>query len=413
MAMFCDWLSCWQQHDPDQYPDYVGGRVISIEGSCGLNRSYVVDRDTGELSEQWAIAGSDEVEFNTAKFEAHKGSFETTVMIRMVGGKVEVRGNPSAYGRIDNLFGLSMDECFAIYNGILRKLGLPEFSGGVERKNFQKWNTVTESYEASYDGAHITRLDLTENNAVGLGNVSHYHRWLAQQKLYRSGPNDEQMESFARWNFDTVYTSVSKNWLNVKHYDKSAALEERTLPEYMKKLKAAHRDGKITRGDIFTLYKEAEDYLLKLAEWCAELGVTRHEISMRNRWFAQHQGLGWWIPGQTEDALTDVMEKEKEKIAMRAIVYQEQSYDNLTGAEYKALNQWKKGEDVKTLISKSTFYRLRSAILEKTGHDIAARPVANNNAADFRPVYFQVRPLSLQCAPAWYQRPSVPFQLAA
>jgi hypothetical protein len=371
----------------------------------------VVDSD-GALSEVWALSGADEIEYSTAKFAQASGSYETSILVRMVNGRLEVRGNPSAYGRLDNLFGLSVDEGIAVYNRILESLGLPVFTSGEVQT---VWLQQDQRHQTIYTGAHITRCDLTENRAVGMGRVRDYHRWLAQQRLSRSAPGDDEIEQFARWNWATVYTSNSKFWINSKHYDKSEALEERTLPEYLKKLRRAARDGKISKSKVRPLYQEAEDYLTKLAEWCAEVGVTRGEWSLRNRWFTQHEGSGWWRPGETEAALLDVVGQERGKIAMRAIVHQRDALDSLTDREKRVHDWWQAGEDVRERLSKPTFYRLRASILEKTGRDIAARPkVGGSSVNEFRPVYFQVRALSLADAPAWYQRPEVPvLRLAA
>lgn len=411
---FCDWLNVWQQFPTGEYPDYLGGRVISIEGQCAFDRRQVIDGDTGEIKDAWAVSGSDDIEYSTAKFDQHRGSFETTIMIRMVNGRLEVRGNPSAYGRLDNLFGVSVDDGIAIYNMILEGLGLPQFTQG---EVMDVWLQNEQTWQKEYTGAHLTRVDLTVNQAVGMGRVRDYNKWLAGQKLARSSPDDEALEKFARWDFATVYTSNSKYWINSKHYDKAEALEELTLPEYLKKLRKSAREGRIDKKEVRTLYKEAEDYLGKLAEWCAEVGVVRSEWSMRSRWFQQHKGAGWWKPCETESELLDVVTQEREKIAMRAIVYQEESFENLSPSEYRALDQWKKGKVLKAsaggTIPDPTFYRLRAAIIKKTGHDIAARPLVQDSVSEFRPVYFQVRPLALCDAPVWYQRPSYPLPLAA
>lgn len=407
--MFCDYLNMWQQFD-SSLPDYSGGKIISIEGACGLLRSAVIDHD-GVIEQQWAFSGEDyELEYDVSKFASATGSYETRISIRMVGGRLEVRGNPSAWGRLDNLFGVSLDEAIAIYNEILRSLGLPEFTPGEVQLLPGKNGLVK-----AYTGAHISRFDGTQNYAVGMGNVRPYHRWIVDQKIYRSAPTDEALERYARWDFGTVYTSESKFYVNAKHYDKADALTERTLPEYLKKLNQAAKDGKISRGDVRALYLEAETYLNDLACWCAELGISRGEWSLRNRYFAQHSGLGFWMPGKTESALSDVIGKEMDKLNRRAVVYQEDSCDSLTPSEYRALAEWKKGVDLlgDEVLKKATFYRLRTAILSKTGHDIAARPSVNARVVEARPVYFQVRPLSLRDAPVWYHRPVVPELLAA
>lgn len=407
--MFCDYLNVWQQFDPS-LPDYCGGKIISIEGACGLSRSPVIDVD-GVIEQQWAFSGEDyELEYDVSKFAVETGSYETKLSIRMVGGRLEVRGNPSAWGRLDNLFGVGLDDGIAIYNHVLASLGLPLFTDGAVSLMPGK-----NGFVRVYSGAHISRFDGTENYAVGMGNVRSYHKWIVEQKIYRSAPDDDAVAKYARWNFGTVYTSESKFYINAKHYDKGDALLERSLPEYLKKLNVAAKEGKMPYGQVRPLYQEAETYLNDLACWCAELGISRGEWSLRNRYFAQHSGLGFWKPGETESAIWDVIGKEMDKLNKRAVVHQEASYESLTGSEYKALAEWKKGVDLRgeQVLKSTTFYRLRAAILKKTGHDIAARPNVNARFAEVRPVYFQVRSLALRDAPIWYQRPVVPELMAA
>lgn len=405
---FCDWLNVSQQHDAN-LPDFLGGRVLSLQGHCGFGRKKLADLSSGEIMDTWAIDGDASVDYDVPKFAIHGGSYETNIFIRMVGGLLEVRGNPSSWGRLDNVFGYGLDDCIEIYNQILDSLGLPPFTVGQVCK---VWSQRNQKFEEVYTGAKITKCDYTTNLAVGSGRVRDYHRWLAQQKLYRNSGDDESAERFARWDYSTVYTSESKYWLQAKHYDKSEALQSRSLPEYEKKLKVAERQGKITKSQMWQLYADAEHYLTMLACWCAEVGLSRAEYSFRSRWFAQSDGLGWWQPGQTESALLGVVLGEMDKIAKRAVVHQEDDHMNLSDREFRVFKSWESGQDVKADLTKATFYRLRAAILQKTGRDIATRPVIGATASA-RPVFFQVRPLSLRDVPSWYQRPSVQALAAA
>lgn len=417
---FCDWLNVWQQFEPGAYPDYLGGRVVSVSGACGFSLVSTPDYDTGEVSERWALSGEEvEVDYAVAKFAKHVGSFETSVMIRMVGGRLEVRGNPSAYGRLDNLFGLGVDEGIAVYNHILRGLGLPEFTTGqhiARPKQLPAYRNVRSEMESNapvstWNGARITRADITQNYAVGMGNVANFHKWLLRQKLYRSSPDDNQLQTFERWNYSTVYTSQSAYYMQAKNYDKAEALETRSIPEYQKKLKAALKAGTIDQQTYNEELEYGTEYLQALACWCAEQGVTRSEYSFRARYFTQHDGLGLWVPGITEKRLYDIFNEQAERVTGRAMVYQVDAMENLTPSEYTALDRWKKGLDVRETVSRATFYRLKTAILKKTGHDIGARPVALSRSIEARPVYFQMRSLDLSNAPAFYERS--PFAAAA
>lgn len=404
---FVDWLNCWQQFPEGSYPDFLGGRVVSINafnGQCSFTSCSVLDEDTGEVTESWALSGGEDLDYNVPKFASHRGSFETNLMIRFVNGRLEVRGNPSAYGRLDNVFGIGLDESIEIYNQVLESLGLPCFTVGEETKT---WLQREQKFVTDYTGVRITRVDLTCNYAVGMGNVRNYHKWLARQKLYRSATSDDDLQKLVQREYSTVYLSTSAYWMNVKAYDKAQAIEDVALPEYKKRLKAAAREGRIPKNQIDLLYNEAENYLMQLAAWCAEIGLTRLEYSLKNRWFAQRDGLGNWEPGTTESDLLDFVEEEAQKISDRAMVHQVEDFSSLTPAEYGTLDRWKKGFDIREYYSKSGFYKVRSSILKKTGYDIAARPVGLDKLTESRPVYFQVRPLSLASAPSFYQMPQV------
>ena len=400
MGFNVDWLNMVQEFPQGLYPDFFGGRVVSVQGASGLHRLPVVD-DSGELIEAWTLSDVDEVDYNVSKFAAHKGSYETNLLIRMEHGRLEVRGNPSSYGRLDNIFGVGLDRAVELYNEVLESLGLPSFTVGEEKR---LWLQNEQKFVTEYTGARITRVDWCQNMAVGMGNVRHFHEWLARQKLYRSSAQDRDLEKFAQWDFSTVYLSMSKYWMNVKVYDKGKNIEDVLLPEYRRKLKASERAGLITKPQLELMYNEAEEYLNRLACWCAEVGLSRVEYSLKSRWFAQNEGSGYWEPLETENQLLDVIESEFQKIGKRAVVYQVDAMSNLTDREHRLLDSWKKGLEVRDMVSRSAFYRFKASILEKTGYDIAARPVGLVNSVEFRPVYFQPKALTFADVPSWYRR---------
>lgn len=405
--MFIDWLSMWQEFRGEDR-EFMSGRVVSIDGACGLHHRRVTNPETGELGNVFVFTGEAadediEIEFNTAKFGQHRGSFETAIQIRMANGRLEVRGNPSAYGRLDNLMGVTLDQGVAIYNGILRELGLPEFTTGsaIQYESQRDGETIED-----WTGANITRCDVTENVAVGCGNVAAYHQWVAAQKVSRNAPDDSRLAQFARWDWSTVYSAESKVWATHKHYDKAKQLQEVTLPEYARKLRAAVRRRDLLSHEADALHSEAQAYLENLACWCAEQGISRSEISYRRRWMTQTK-LGRWIPGETEAAIYARAGQDMGKLWDRAIVYQVDAQERLTASEFAALQRWRQGVDVREVMSKATFYRVRASLLKKTGHDIAARP---NGVAQVerRPVFFKVRPVTASALPAWYVPAQVP-----
>lgn len=399
--MFIDYLTVWQQHD-HAFGDFLGGRVFSIEGAGGLSRVPVVLDDVH--AEVWALDTDSDIDYMVGKFKHVSGSYETSLSIRMLAGRVEVRGNPSAYGRLDNLFGLtSLDQCIDLYNRVLSELGLPQFTEGTVKSKFSSTRAGEFKLDRFYDGAQITRIDVTENLAVGMGNVRKYNQWALAQKIYRTAADDDDLSEFRRWNYETVYLSQSKNWIGFKVYDKGQALLDRSLVEYKRKLKLSLNSGAISQSRYNELCAEADDYLTKLATWCFETGVARAEVSFKNRFFTQNPELKFYKKNVSEKLIYSAAGVEMDKLLSRAVVFQESQIDDLTASEFKLYSLWKRGVDVKEITSKTSFYRSRSAILKKIGCDIAARSVKTNEV-DFKPVYFRVAPLQLAAAPSFYRQ---------
>lgn len=407
-SFFVDWLNVRQKVSQVDYPDFNGGRVISVTAPSGSNASETIeveDRDTGEVITELTGFDSKWVDYELDKFADHRGSFETNLLIRLSGGVLEVRGNPSAYGRLDNLFGLSLDESISVYNRVLEGLNLPRLEVGEYFEIPYNNSNGEPCIDVHYTGAVITRCDLTMNLAVGVGNVRNFNKWIAQQKIYRSSMTDSDFDDFVKRDNKTAYLSTSKYHINAKVYDKGAAIEEVTIPGYSKKLTRAVREGRIDTKLRDFLYNEAEEYLNRLALWCAEQGVARIEYSFKSRWFQQSkiENLGHYNE-ETQGLLLELVEKEFAKIRERAIVHQVESFENLKPAEYTCLDRWKKGIDVRELYSKSSFYRMKKIILDATGYDIGSVPSVGESRVEYRPVYFKINKLSVADAPSWYRK---------
>ena len=140
--MFFDWLTAHQDFDY-QLP-LIGDRAF-----------IVIDTETSE-----------QLQVKTPAIN-HEGSFSTQLQIRISGNRLTVSGNPSRIDRLDNLFGFSsLDQCFAVYNRILRSYGLPEFTKCTRILLGQQSSDKVARYS---DGAVITEVHITSNKAVGQG----------------------------------------------------------------------------------------------------------------------------------------------------------------------------------------------------------------------------------------------------
>lgn len=383
---FCDWVSAAQQH-AGNLPDYVGGRVLKV---TGLNVARRSDEGVAILGD--AI----DVDYCTGTFETVHGSFDTSLRVRCVGGRVEVHGNPSHWDRLDNLVGLSLDDCMAIYNQLLERLGLPQFTPFRSTGCTQGTGGDLTWHKT---GAELSRVDITTNVLAGMGRVRDFNRWASSQKLYKSAPNDP-----GEFNFNSVYLSKSVEFVGVKLYDKGLAIEQRTASEFVKRLARAVKAGRITAEQARSIQQEGSAYLDKLAEWLASQGVCRYEVKF-GRKKLEESGMRGWVPGVTGKELVGMASENFERLLSRAVVVNGDVEDLLTPAELSVYRAWRRGRvGVECASSVTTFYRVRSSILKKTGHDVN-RPSHLVQESDVRPSYFRVRGLSLSSLPSWYQQP--------
>ncbi|EBP0014058.1 hypothetical protein HX37_25820 [Salmonella enterica] len=97
--MFYDWLTIEQDF----------GYQLPILGDVAYQRIHL---ETGEGSS-----------LSQPVFQ-HKGSFCDMVFVSVRGSVLKVKGNPSRWGRVENLFGLpTVDACVSVFNSILVSLG--------------------------------------------------------------------------------------------------------------------------------------------------------------------------------------------------------------------------------------------------------------------------------------------------
>jgi hypothetical protein len=155
VTVFIDWLRVAQRH-PD-CPDW------------GATRRIETDLDTGEIHWQ------------TVKGESVRGSWDTALYVRSSGGEVSVSGNPSKWGRLDNLVGLAtLDECLDVFNAVLRSLGLPAFSLRCLVSTIGD-----QGGERIRVGPVISQVHVTRNLICGHGGDRPFLDWLSAQSFGR------------------------------------------------------------------------------------------------------------------------------------------------------------------------------------------------------------------------------------
>lgn len=216
----------------------------------GKNGALEYDLFTGETSNVLKVQG---------KFPI-KSSYSTSLRVHCDGSRVYMEGNPSRFGRCENLFGLtSLEDCIAVYNHVLKQLGLPPFTTG--RFEFLQGKENAKQ-KKTYSGAVFTHIDITKNHMVDAGNCYAFLRALSTLSL----PNGKH--PFLYPNGATVDWSSSKcgrgsSW----HYSKCYIKHVDLVDNRSSNLRDASSDD--------------EAYYDQVIDHCKTHGVIREEHSFK------------------------------------------------------------------------------------------------------------------------------------
>jgi len=247
--MFYDWLTTSQTFStPVQNPS---------------DRSFlVIDTQTSEIISE-----------STPRIRI-QGSYSTSIEVHVSGNTLRVRGNPSRIDRIDNLFGYTdLDDCFAAYNRILSRHGLPEFT-----KNTEVISQATQSNKDGFvrvgNGAQIHELHITSNVSVGRENVQDYIAGLSAQRIGNSLPRLHTDGNTVDWLSPKGHASLIYHSVYNKAYE--IALKHLT------KAKKAY-------GENSPEYK----YLQDVHYYCQDQGVVRFEQKLKSRYLSRNDYQFW------------------------------------------------------------------------------------------------------------------------
>lgn len=380
---FYDWLACYQDFDY-QLP------IVADDGYVFVD---LVNDEYGKVRQNRIH---------------HEGSYSTSIVVHVKDNRLVVSGNPSRFNRLENLFGYtSLDACFAVYNNILRDLGLPEFAKCSRLGHVQSVRADgSVKLTPVVNGAVITTLHITSNQAVGAGCVDTYLKALSSQsylhrraRLHPDGKTTDWLSDLG--NAREIYPSV---------YDKAHELAKHALPNIKRKF-----------GDTSDEY----NYLNQIIEYCRINGVTRHELKLNSPYLKKHNLCYYGLSdfSSLSSIFSEFMDiDQKLKVNhMDLITITQSLLDNGICANTKSANaialyaiNWMNGKSYTDEIKAATngaLLRARAA-LRKIGIDIA-KPC---NILTFSPVIVrEVKEITRQPLkePSFYRPVSVPLRLVA
>ena len=374
--MFFDWLKIEQDF----------GYQLPLIGDFGYVGIHI---DTGEQQEG----------IRTPAYK-HEGSFCDSVLIKINGSILTMSGNPSRWGRVENLFGLpTVESCVECFNRILISIDLPKFTKCTQV--FYGQSEDGTKVKKFSDGAIIKELHITENRAVGRGNVEHYISGLStlnyRNSIARLHTNGETVDWLSKQgNANLIYPSV---------YNKAYELELHSLVKIKNKF-----------GEQSQEYKK----LLKVIDFCKEQGVARFEQKLKSR-YLQKENLNFYGLSDYSKLkkLNDEFINIDEKLKVTAMDFETISetllnagiVDTVRSANTTAMYalQWSHGQVFD--LSKRQIKEHRSR-LRKIGIDIANKC----DLSKFSPVKVvssrEIKVSNL-IVPDWYKLPNYHLKLAA
>lgn len=367
---FCDWVSMYQTHD--------GG------GLSRLHDGAFVRYDA-----------NGEHESTTLKKVRVQGSHETGIFVRCDGNTVWFEGNVSRFGRPDNVFGYTFEQCLLRINAILLSLSLPPFTPG---SSF--YVPCYGGDKPVYTGARITRLDLTQNYATGSReNAYAFMRHLSMQQVSRlkTGTYGEgETVDFGRGS-RRVY---SKAYLKHVELQRHMRKEKKVTPQNAQIMLDLISQGKLS-SDISLPF---DTYIFELAQWCASIGLVRFETTYKSTYLIDdHQN---YLGGLNMPRLEKDFSRRQEVFTRSE--FEIEDLPNLSPKLLAVYRMWQAGDDITSFFKKSQFYKYRSSLLP-FGVDISVK----SNVIQFQPRTRIVK-LSSVSIPSFYQLPSPSFiRLAA
>lgn len=316
---------------------------------------------------------NDDPEWITTSRLQHRGSFESSIMLRSDGFRVDLSGNVGRVDRPDNLFNLQWDETLAKTNAFISTHGLPPFSTGHQELN----HNVSE-YDRKHGnlicwtGATVSMIHLTENYATGsAGNAQAFIDWIATQskshvKRGRAGEST------------VIFGSKGSSRSYLKFYIKA--------DEMLAHAKQHGRSAADIKAD-------------PVYQYCKDNGVVRIELEARRLLLRDNQLR--FIGDITMPKLEKLFRAEIDPLLHR-------TREDITRIDLDALDlppgakmtaaAYLRGEDVRASLSRATFFRYAKQ-LRDYGIDIST-PL--DNASKFTSLIKVVEIAPIHQAPDWY-----------
>lgn len=324
---FVDWITITQYHGVgDVNASDARTELMSDPSASILVKDGPVPELFGKLTMVMSADGTESYESATGV--QVRASYDTSMRIRSYEGRVTVSGNPSRWGRPDNLFGFDLGECLEIINDELSRHDLPPFSVG-EPICDQDAEQVRADLPPRWTGAAVSEIHITRNYSAG----SDFLAGLAI-RAYAA-------KSRARMK-KAVYGSETAMW----------STQRRTVKAYRK-------------GPEMRVHAKQSPW----SDWANEHGIVRHEVEIHSKHLSETRLR--YLGNLTMGELIKIHRLETEHLTKIDATLDPMAVEHITSKSRLVYAAWLRGEAVRDMLTRATFYRHRKAIMESAGIDIA------------------------------------------
>lgn len=349
--IFCDWVTMSQRHPAlVNSPNKTGGLFLVLNNSGELLYDYRPG-DGKDKTDFLLSSPKEDLQSIAYKYFQCEGSFDSRVFIRAIDGRVDLHGNIGKYGRPDNLFGYTLEECIEIANKLLLENDLPPFTGGTF---IEPYFDNDDNLVSGWTGATFSRIDLTTNISFGHSDdVREYLTWLGTQHVSR-------MRNYVHPDGNTVEIghndSGKSKYIQMVAYNKAVEFQKHS-EKHLKKMVRRYKKGLIELDLDYT-----NDYYEKLQNYMSEMGVARLELRLKRDYLHQHEDIRYLGALQKDFSQLNDIFIDRWATATRDFVMKE--INQMSTKEKEIYAQYLAGVDLSlSYPKKTTFYRKRNLLL--------------------------------------------------
>ncbi len=391
---FIDWLDLKQDHHFTHCMNQTGESFESFpvyHGGVYARGDEIVHQREGSNVYLLVAGKSDDPKACGFGFKRgrHLGSHSTSVALKSDGRFVQISGNVGRLDRSDNIWNYGLSDTVVLANSVIRGkgLGIPEFSRGCILKR----DTISETDKRKgvspwyWSGAVCNEVHVTRNYYAGSdGLASECMRDMGVRRLSRIAKNAFGLETLS---FGMPTRKGQRLHKAVVVYRKG--------PEML-----AHAKGE----DAKRLVKESAEYQMAM-----DCGLVRVECKFGSHYLRENNQR--YLGDMTMEKLVALFNRETAGLLLARPDQEARLVDAIPPKFRLSAISWIDGRDMSLMLSRTTFWRHRKALLEY-GLDISeprrvdGRPNAEEALQRMLNALPQhsLRPLA---CPDWYGLPEV------